>query len=43
MTQGFISVFNVEHYFPDDPQNCDREFLWRIWLKLDPEKAEEYL
>ena len=28
---------------PNNPIKVDREYLWRIWLRLDGNKAEGYL
>ena len=40
---GYLSKKTIKDYFPDDPYKVDREWMWRIWMKTDKEKALKFL
>ena len=43
LTHKYLKESVVKNYFPNNPLRVDREWLWKLWLKTDINRAEKYL
>ena len=42
MENKFLPALMLNQYFPDNPENVDRQFCWEVWLTYDYDQADRY-